>query len=1048
MGNPAFKIYNASAGSGKTFTLVKEYLKVLLTSSKGMPFKHVLAITFTNKAVGEMKQRIIENLKKLASDEILSQPSDMFDVLIKETGLTPAALQHKAASLLKSILHNYAFFDVSTIDRFMHRIVRTFAYDLRLPLSFEVELDTDLLLGQAVDALVAKAGQDPKLTKLLLDFAFEKADDDKSWDVTIDLNKAAKLLTNENELRHIEKLKQRTLEDFSSLRRLLAERIKQKETLVLEKATAVLALLASNGLETSDFTRGTLPNHFKKVAALDLTKLYQNKLQQNIEEGNVYNKSLDSGKASTIDGLLPEILASYLYIKEEVTSIGFLKNFYKNITPLSVLSAIHQELKQLQEEQYVLPISDFNTIIAEAIKDQPAPFIYERLGEKFRHYFIDEFQDTSLMQWSNLVPLIANALESESLDGKTGSLLLVGDPKQAIYRWRGGKAEQFIGLTLGYHPFSTAAPEIDNLPINFRSHEAIVHFNNDFFNFMAQKLSDPVHSDIYLLGSQQEANTKKGGYVNLEFVQAKNAEERDEIYPEHVLKNISDCLERGFDYGDVCVLTRKKREGIVIADYLLSHNIPIVSSETLLLKNTPVVQFLNHLLKLSLHPRDNETKIAILAFLYRHLEIKQDQHSFYKMLLAHPTESMFEHLNSYGVHLDFNEFSQLPLYEAIENAVKDCKLSNIPNAYIQFYLDIVLDFSQKHITGIQGFLEYWEKKKDTLSIVAPQGGNAVEIMTIHKAKGLEFPVVIFPYANLNIYKEIEAKTWFPLDKTEYLGFEEAYLSYSDKTVSEYGSVGAQIATERNAQLELDNINLLYVALTRAVEHLYVISETEKIQDAPKTYAGFLIQYLIEKGQWSDETFSYDIYGTPKKVSEKRQEKQLTVPSKSFICGARKAHQIQMITKQALLWDTVQEKAIAQGNLVHDIMAKVIYNTDIDMVFETLLQAGGIDQNEEASLRQLVTLITEHPLLRELYEDKGQEVYAERDIFNKGNIIRPDRVNVMPNGETTIIDYKTGERSTSHHQQLISYQDVLIEMGFHVAKKFLVYVDQEITVETV
>jgi len=471
LNNLPFKIFNASAGSGKTFTLVKEYLKIVLSTNSPESFKRVLAITFTNKAVNEMKERIIENLEAFSNPSIITNPNSIFLLIQEELNITKEILVQRASKTLKYILHNYAFFDVATIDKFNHRLLRIFAHDLKLPMNFEVALDTELLLDEAIDQLIFKAGSDEKLTQMLIDFALEKADDDKSWDIALDLKKVGLLLLNENHAKQLSQLKERSLEDFSKLNDVLRKEVKKQEDVLQKAAKEVLDLIGINELEFNDFTRGTLPKHFEKITSGNFDKLYENKLYENLKEGKVYTKSLSLDKATKIDALIPTLLQSYLSLKKGVYYLKFLQNFYKNNIPLSLLNAIQAELETIKTDQNLLLISEFNSIISNVIANEPAPFIYERLGEKYKHYFIDEFQDTSEMQWNNLIPLISNALDGETLTGKRGSLLIVGDAKQAIYRWRGGKAEQFISLYGDLNPFQIEKEDKISkiLPTNYRS---------------------------------------------------------------------------------------------------------------------------------------------------------------------------------------------------------------------------------------------------------------------------------------------------------------------------------------------------------------------------------------------------------------------------------------------------------------------------------------------------------------------------------------------------------------------------------------------------
>ncbi|MGB6268692.1 MAG: UvrD-helicase domain-containing protein, partial [Olleya sp.] len=894
-----FKVYDASAGSGKTFALVKEYLKILFTSKFNDSFKHVLAITFTNKAVAEMKTRILDSLKEFSHKD-----SSMFLAITKELDLEPEYVRKQSIMLLDTIMHNYAAFDISTIDGFNHKLIRTFAHDLKIPINFEVELDTPSLLNQAVDSLIAKAGTNQKLTKILIDFALEKADDDKSWDVSRDFNSIAKLLINDNDLPHLESIKHKTLEDFNTLKTQLIKKIKAKEQLISQLTNDILSKFKYNGLNEKDFSRGTLYNHFVKASNLDFERLYDNKLADNIAEGKLYTKTLDSAKAQIIDQLLPKIDQAYHQTKEAVLSLKFFKAIYKNITPLSVLNAINKELTTIKEDENKLLISEFNTLISKEIKNQPTPFIYERLGEKFRHYFIDEFQDTSEMQWDNLIPLIENTLTGQNFKGEQGTAMLVGDAKQAVYRWRGGKAEQFIGLTQSSNPFPIEK-EVVKLEYNYRSLKNIIHFNNQFFDYLSEQcFSNSDYSELYKKANQKPF-LKQEGYVNLKFLDINKEEDQNEVYTQTVFETIEGCLANDYHLKDICILVRKKKEGVAIAEFLSQKGIKITSSETMLIDNSEDVKLVVNIFRLLINPKNLEVKIKILDYVASSNNII-DKHHYFKTNLELPLQAFFESFKQFAIHCDPSELSQLSLYDMAESIVRNFNLTKVSNAFIQYFLDVVLEFSQKQISDILGFLEYYDTKKDNLNIVSPSNQNAIQIMTIHKSKGLEFPVVIFPYAHLDIYKEVEPQEWFPLDKEAFNGFSETLLNFN-KDFENYGDIGETIYLKHRAEQELDNINLLYVALTRPIEQLHVISKLEKPtkEDVTfNTYSGLFINYLMQKGLWNEAQLDYS-FGNEKKEIHSEKMAKTTIETKQFISVAKQDHNIKIITKSGYLWDTNQ-----------------------------------------------------------------------------------------------------------------------------------------------
>src|SRR5690606_37799759 len=326
------------------------------------------------------KERIVETLKQFSDAPILENPNSMFTVISEEPDIAPKTLHLRSKKTLDTIIHNYAAFNIATIDGFTHKLIRTFAHDLKLPLNFEVELDQEALINEAVDSLIAKAGTDKELTNVLVDFAIEKADDDKSWDVSYDFNKIAKLLINENDIPFIDGLKHKTLNDFKALKNDLKKEITTTENAIVENAKNALNLIAKAGLEHNDVSGSYLPRHFTNLSEKKFEVNFEAAWQQDIENKALYPKRVSPEVASTIEQIQPNLARIFYETKKNIFHFKFLKNFYKNITPLSVLSAINKELNALKTEQNKMLISEFNTIISNEIKNQPTPFIYERIG--------------------------------------------------------------------------------------------------------------------------------------------------------------------------------------------------------------------------------------------------------------------------------------------------------------------------------------------------------------------------------------------------------------------------------------------------------------------------------------------------------------------------------------------------------------------------------------------------------------------------------------------------------------------------------------------
>ena len=1002
----AFRIYDASAGSGKTFTLAREYLILLLKQGARQAFRQILAITFTNKAVAELKNRILSNLMEFSMVSDPASAPDLFHAVREALKTDSKTLVARSQTVLQELLHNYAFFDVSTIDKFNHRILRTFAQDLQLPQNFEVVLDTDTLLQEAVDSLVGKAGGHPRLTDVLIDFALEKAEEDRSWDISWDLFEMGKSLFDENQHAYLAEFGGKSIDDFIRLKKALYKKRKQEEQQLKAEAEEVLRILETHGLEPSDFNRGAFPKFIQKISEGVFDQDFKAGWKQNFGEEPLYPKRVAEAKQLIMDQLLPELSSHFNRIRQRVNQRKFLINAYYQIAPFTVLGMLQQELDTLREEGGHLPISSFNSIISRELKDQPAPYIYERLGERYRHYFIDEFQDTSEMQWTNLVPLIGNALQGQDDQGEQGSLVLVGDAKQAIYRWRGGKAEQFLRLIDGSgNPFALE-PGREALPRNYRSHRPLIEFNNDFFSYLRRYMSQ------------------------IDFIPG-DTDSAEEEYLNRTLGIIKDLLAKGYTYGDISILTRLTREGVLLSDHLMKAGIPVISSETLLLKKHPEVQFLIHFLNYLLNPEDKNHVFGMLLFLGRD---KEDLHGWITSHLDNMDSLLLEQylVNPQIVRLK-------PVYDLLEEAIGKFALGGREDAYLIFLLDLVLEVSQNQDSSIQAFLEYWKAKEDQLSILAPEGFNAVTLMTIHKAKGLEFPVVILPFADTSIYRERNEKIWLEVDPAEYEGFRYVLLGMK-KELLEYEPPAPEQYHEVREKQELDAFNLLYVAHTRAIKALYVISRARGVEGsrgAPQKYGDLYTLYLRDKSLWEEGRMSYS-FG-----SLDTEHESAALPPRDpvhFRYSARDKNSLRFVTKPGRLWGTERAEAMRFGNVLHYALSLISSHSDIQKTLDQLVSQGLLRKQDAGKMRALILQVMDHPLLAPYFET-GLRVLNEWEILTKdGQVLRPDRL-VIRKDRATVLDYKTGSRNPEHRTQVQAYKKAVEESGFSVESAILVYIEE-------
>lgn len=1058
MERPSFAIYDASAGSGKTYALVKEYLKIILTANKNDAYRHILAITFTNKAVHEMKSRIVGSLSEFAKDEPSKKAQDLIQDLSIDTGLSIIQIKTKSQQIIKHIIHNYAAFDISTIDKFTHKVIRAFAHDLGLPMTFEVTLDTENLLTEAVDAIIAQAGEDETLTKLLIDFTMEKTDDDKSWDISREILETGKLVLNENNRNEITHFQDKSISDFIAVKEKLVQVCKDLEKENAGLASELLLLIDKNAIDLKSFSRGTFPNHLQSIADGKFNS--KNKMFREFDDIAINKTAKDR---ALIENIIPNLLQSLSEIYKNFEKRNFYKAFLKNITPLSLLNTVSNELTKIQNEQNVLSITEFNAIIHREIQNQPAPFIYERLGERYRHFFIDEFQDTSEMQWQNLIPLIDNALAGQDDTGQKGTLMIVGDPKQSIYRWRGGKAEQFIELSKDQNPFSNPEKKLEHLDKNYRSYSQVIEFNNDFFQLLSNEFSNADYKDLYENHSRQKINNKVGGYVNISFLpEIETSEDNEEtldktdLYVLATLNTIQKVIKEGFEYKDIVILTRKRSQGIAVANYLTEQSIPLLSSETLMIQNATEVRLIIHILKYLKNSSDLESKANFLQYLAQNKQDDLPVHDFIAKGMELKEEMTFEKwLENCNIELSFQNIRKKSLYEAVEiivskflsntkQQIDQIPLSGAGGAYVQYFLDIVLERDVRNQAGISDFLNYWDKNSEKFSIPSPEGTNAVRIMTIHKSKGLEFPVVIMPFAEEDYNRKPKDKLWLNSEEQDF--DMPKVLVDNSSAIEEFGKEASVVYNLKKQEELLDNINVLYVALTRAEEQLYVISQNVKPRkdgEYPSNMASFFIKYLIQQGAYDENKLEYE-FGNSAKLSAKEIhiDTSKNIPVVSEVLNPKN---IKIAQREALMWGTHQLEAIEFGNVIHEILSFIGTKKDVELAINKAIENGLITILQKDIVYNAIIEIVNHQDLVEHFAE-GNEVLNEKTIIQKeAGTIKPDRIVINKAKEVFLLDYKTGHPNPKYKYQLENYQIAIEKMGFKVLKKALVYIGVKIDV---
>ncbi len=623
------------AGSGKTYTLVREFIRLSLGIKQGVfnwqdKYKHVLALTFTNKAANEMKSRIITTLEQIAAEHEKAKP--LIQELSLELKVEQAVIIDRAEKILRTILHNYADLSVSTIDSFVHRVIRAFTYDLHLPMSFEVEMDKNKLLTETVEILMDRLDEeDDAVTSAIVEYAESNIEEGKSWNLEHSLIALGQELFVEDAFKHLEKLGSFDFKESKKLRDSIYQFKNGLEQKLFNEGKAAAKLMADRGLEAGSFFQSGrgLYGFFEKYAEGEFPAdaLGNSYVRKTIEEDKWTSGKVSGAHEAAINSIKGDLIDHYNNIVKLLEGQGqdyylaklLLRNFYAFI----LLAEIQKLMEEHKKNQNILHISEFQRMVNAIVKQQDAPVIYERIGDWYDNILIDEHQDTSVLQWQNLLPLVENS------QFKDGDSLVVGDGKQAIYRFRNGKVEQFAMLPQVYGSdeddrlkereiaIGNYGTETRHLLSNYRSRKEIVDFNNLLYGVIAD-FPELVNKDIYAQQAQQQGRKADGGFISIEFLKAvpsqtepmspsgggvgggepradattgkENGNSLDANRCKRTEAIIKESIQRGYSYNDIAILTRSNYNASIIAAYLVERGIQVVSSESLLINNSPKVK--------------------------------------------------------------------------------------------------------------------------------------------------------------------------------------------------------------------------------------------------------------------------------------------------------------------------------------------------------------------------------------------------------------------------------------------------------------------------
>jgi len=1111
------KVYKASAGSGKTFRLAIEYMKLALTNDTN--YRHILAVTFTNKATAEMKSRIIGELYHLAK----GQDSVYMDVLTKELGWQPMQVQRQAQLVLKRILHDYSRFSISTIDSFFQRVIKAFNRELGINAAYNVELDESSILEEATDRMIQSVEDDPKLLEWLNAFASDKIREGQGWNLKKDILRLGNEIYNET---------------FKSLNDSLYEKLNDRKFLreYREKLTKIIAqyenklkslgqeginLMALEGLTVDDFKgkgRG-VATVFQKMKDLktDFSKTILDAANDSSAWVTATVKEPLKSKLTAMaeNKLMPKVQEAIRLIQTQKRSYNTAKLIVNQLYTLGILVDLRKSVKELSREKGVILISDSGHLLKDVIADSETPFVYEKTGSVYSHFMIDEFQDTSGLQWNNFRPLIGNSLSEDNLS------LVVGDVKQAIYRWRSGDWRLLAGK-LG-ESFPAFGLQNEVLNSNWRSHGKVIRFNNTVFRLVPEllqtfyegELSDaeiaenpiPISiPEVYADSVQQISNSKVTdlGYVRVHFLEDKRElKEANQvsIFTE-LVEAIKTLQDKGVKAIEIAILVRQKKEASLIASLFLEqkslpenrgYNFDILSGESLFIANSEVIAFVIAILNVYLNPDDQVVR-AEVSFLYyqkiaprlresgirKREKGKRKEENVSLDMFSHLVEDNSEFNSDYepNLQIQFEEtagteneliqylgsknFQELvagkPILEIIYSICEKFSLFSLADelAYLQAFVDQISVFERNHASELTSFLNWWDENGTRFTIPISDSIDAINVLTIHKSKGLEFTHVFIPFFDWIIQPKSFADQapllWCKPDVEPFNEMELVPVRYKNE-VGESIFYREFFAEKFNTYI--DNLNLMYVVFTRAKAGLWVwASFSDKLKTAGDLLKQAFDQQIILGScrLKEDESVQFaSAYDREKMIFEwgevsvlpedenKEGSVMKDVRLSSFeFADFRKFLNIRKRGEDFFSADSKKQNGINNGKLIHEILSLIETTSDLDRAINRIQTEGKIGTGDVEKLRvELNELLNDQEI--KSWFDGSFRIVNERNILTGVNgLKRPDRI-MIGQEMTVVVDYKSGDmESDKYNYQLRNYIQELEKCGFRNVNGYIWY----------
>ena len=1052
-------VYKASAGSGKTFTLATEYIRLLVENPQS--YRTILAVTFTNKATEEMKMRILSQLYGIWRQ--LPDSDKYLRAIEEKTGLPPETIRERAGIGLTNLLHNYSYFRVETIDTFFQSVLRNMARELDLTTNLRIGLNDVQVEELAVDQMIEDLSTTDTVLQWILKYIMENISDDKSWNVISQIKKFGRTIFKDEYKEVSRTLEQKMakpgfFEDYATRLRELRDASQER---MKGMADRFFDILDSEGLTIDDFSYG------KTGLCSFFLKLQQGIFDESIVGKRVTDSLGDPTKwykkshprreliHALADTTLGDILR--MAVEERPRQWRIYKSAdltLRHLNQLRLLSSIERKVRELNETSNRFLLSDTQQLLHSLIGESDSPFIFEKIGTQLEHVMIDEFQDTSTVQWQNFKVLLAETLSHEQ-----GSSLIVGDVKQSIYRWRSGDWRLLNDIEQQFDD-----QQIITLPLktNYRSERNIIEFNNTFFRHAAH-LEYLAQREL----NEEEAEQLQRAYADVEQLIPEDRQPAGEIsvrllpsddYQEATLRQIADTISaltaRGVRQQEMAILVRANAFIPVVAQYFMEQmpEVTIVSDEAFRLDASPAVSLLVLALRLLTHPDDQLTKAAIVKIL------DDDE-----LLLS--TGNLDDHLpEAFRDHQ--KELLALPLYELVErlHAIFRLEQMNGQNAYVCAFYDHLTTYISENTASIDAFLGEWDETLCSKTIQSDET-EGVRIISIHKAKGLEFDHVICPFCDWQLEKSGNI-LWCQPGEAPFNELPIVPIDYSQKQMM--GTIYEHDYLHEHLQNTVDNLNLLYVAFTRARKGLYVIgrrkasgSRSTLIEQCLPLVAGDLPPAVLEglEDEQQPIIFAYGESGTssaspasdagnastpgtnpflqsssPVAVDYRYQESKVSFlqsnRSRDFVAGEDEG-------------DEQRRNYIQTGSVLHQIFSTIHTADDIDDALSRL-QFEGVLYDEQITAERITGMLRKrlsHPKVADWFSSRWT-LFNECTIlsFEDGQVTerRPDRV-MTDGSEWVVVDFKFGAPKPEYHEQVREYMTLLASMGHTSITGYLWYV---------